>query len=106
MDVPEIDVGTLVGLHARGATVIDVRNPDEYEAGHVPGARLIPLPEVSRRVEEVPAGQPVYVVCAVGARSRRACELLAAHGRDVTNIAGGTRGWIDAGQPVTTGGEP
>jgi rhodanese-related sulfurtransferase len=106
VDVPEIDAGALAELHATGVTVIDVRNPDEYEAGHVPGARLIPLPEVSDRVDEVPGGTPVYVICALGGRSRKACELLAAQGRDVTNVAGGTKGWIDAGRPVTTGSEP
>jgi rhodanese-related sulfurtransferase len=83
-----------------------VRNPDEYEEGHVPGAVLIPLSEVGERVDEVPTGTPVHVICAMGGRSRKACELLAAHGRDVTNIAGGTRGWIASGQPVTTGSEP
>jgi rhodanese-related sulfurtransferase len=106
VDVSEIDVEALAKLHADGATVIDVRNPDEYEAGHVPGARLIPLPEVAERVDEVPEGEPVYVICAMGGRSRRACEFLLGQGRDVTNVAGGTNGWIEAGRPVTTGTEP
>jgi rhodanese-related sulfurtransferase len=95
VDVPEIDVDALAKLHAEGATVIDV-----------PGARLIPLPEVADRVAEVPGGEPVYVICAMGGRSRRACEFLLGQGLDVTNIAGGTNGWIEAGQPVTTGTEP
>jgi rhodanese-related sulfurtransferase len=114
VDVPEIDVHALAELHdparaapgGAGVTVIDVRNPDEYEAGHVPGAVLIPLPDVAERVDEVPSGTPVYVICAMGGRSRKACELLAVQGRDVTNVAGGTNGWIDAGQPVTTGSRP
>jgi rhodanese-related sulfurtransferase len=106
VDIPEIDVPGLAELHGRGVTLIDVRNPDEYEAGHVPGARLIPLPEVADRAAEVPSGTPVYVICALGGRSRKACELLAAQGRDVTNVAGGTKGWIDAGRPVTTGSAP
>ena len=106
MDVPEIDVKTLADLHAGGVTLIDVRNPDEYEAGHVPGARLIPLHEVGERVDEVPSGTPVYVICAMGGRSRKACEVLLLEGRDVTNIAGGTKGWIEAGGPVTEGSEP
>ena len=106
MDVPEIDVSTLADLQARGATVIDVRNPDEYEAGHVPGARLIPLPEVPERVDEVPGDGPVYVICAMGGRSRKACELLQAQGRDVTNVAGGTKAWIEEGHTVTVGSQP
>jgi rhodanese-related sulfurtransferase len=106
VDVPEIDVSSLAELQARGVTLIDVRNPDEYEEGHVPGARLIPLYEVAERVEEIPDDGPVYVICAMGGRSRKACEYLAGQGRDATNIAGGTRGWIEAGHPVTGGSEP
>jgi rhodanese-related sulfurtransferase len=106
VDVPEIDVSTLAELHARGVTLIDVRNPDEYEAGHVPGARLIPLHEVGERVDEVPADGPVYVICAMGGRSRKACEILMPQGRDVTNVAGGTKGWIEAGHAVNAGAEP
>jgi rhodanese-related sulfurtransferase len=106
VDVPEIDVEALAKLHADGqVTLIDVRNPDEYEAGHVPGAQLIPLPELPQRLSEVPGG-PLHVICAVGGRSRRACELLAAQGHDATNVAGGTKGWIEAGHPVTTGVAP
>lgn len=106
MDVPEIDVHTLADLHAQGVTLIDVRNPDEYEDGHVAGARLIPLPEIADRAGEVPRDTPVYVICAMGGRSRRACEFLAGQGVDATNIAGGTKGWIEAGLPVTAGSEP
>jgi rhodanese-related sulfurtransferase len=106
VDIPEIDVEKLAELHADGATIIDVRNPDEYVEAHVPGARLIPLGEVAERVAEIPTDQPVYVICAVGGRSMRACEHLAAQGLDVTNVAGGTKGWIAAGFDIDTGEAP
>ena len=106
MDVSEIDVEALAKLHADGATVIDVRNPDEYESGHVPGARLIPLPEVAERVDEVPEGEPVYVICAMGGRSHKAAEFFRANGIDAVNVAGGTKAWIEADQPTNTGMEP
>ena len=106
MDIPQIDVATLAEAHAAGATVLDVRNPDEYEAGHVPGAQLIPLPELVARVDEVPAGDPLYVICAVGGRSQKACEHLAGTGRTVANVAGGTKAWIEAGHDVTSGSRP
>jgi rhodanese-related sulfurtransferase len=107
MDVPEIDVATLADLTGAGVPVIDVRNPDEYIEGHVPGAVLIPLPELTERVDEVPDdGKPVYVICAVGGRSARASEFLRAQGIDAINIAGGTSSWIEAGQPVVTGEQP
>jgi len=106
LDIPEIDVAALADLHATGATIIDVRNPDEYETAHVPGAALIPLPEVPERIGEIPTDGPVYVICAVGGRSRKACELLAAQGHDATNIAGGTNAWVEAGYEVNTGPTP
>jgi rhodanese-related sulfurtransferase len=106
VDVPEIDVTQLASLVADGALVVDVRNPDEYVEGHVPGARLIPLPEVPDRTAEVPTDQPVYVICAVGGRSRKASEYLIGLGVDATNVAGGTNAWIDAGQPVNEGEQP
>lgn len=106
MDVPEVDIETFAALHASGVAVIDVREPDEYEGGHVPGAALIPLGEVPERVDEVPEDRTVYLVCAVGGRSGRAAEHLLAQGRDVVNVAGGTKGWIAAGHPTVTGTEP
>lgn len=106
MDVPEIDVAELAAQRSQGCPVLDVREPDEYTEGHVPGAQHIPLGEVPDRMAEVPADGPVYVVCKGGGRSRRAAELLRANGVDAVNVAGGTMAWMEAGQPVATGDEP
>lgn len=106
MDVPEVDIATFAGRHAEGVPVIDVREPDEYAEGHVPGAVLIPLGEVPDRAAEVPTGPTVYLICAKGGRSLRAAEHLAGEGRDVVNVAGGTTGWIDAGFPTVAGDRP
>lgn len=106
MPVPEIDVDELATLHEQGVTIIDVRNPGEYVEAHVPGARLLPLPELAERVDEVPEGEMVYLICATGARSGRAGEYLQTLGREVTNVAGGTKGWIDAGFEVSAGETP
>ena len=54
----------------------------------------------------VPEGETVYVVCAMGGRSMRAAEHLAGLGRDVVNVAGGTKGWIEAGHPTVAGDQP
>jgi rhodanese-related sulfurtransferase len=104
--IAEIHVDELAGLRASGVVVIDVRMPDEYQEAHVPGATLVPLPELTERLDEVPTDTTTYVVCRSGARSMKACELLAAQGRDVVNVAGGTLAWIEAGHPVATGAEP
>ena len=106
MEVPEIDVEELAARTAAGAVVIDVREPDEYQEGHVPGARLIPLNDVPDRLAEVPTDQPVLVICKLGGRSLRASEFLIANGVDATNVAGGTMAWIDAGHRVVEGDEP
>lgn len=106
MDVPEIDIAEAARRIAAGTTVIDVREPDEYVDGHVPGAPLIPLGQVTERVDEVPTDGEVLVICKAGGRSRKAAEFLRTQGIDAINIAGGTMAWIDAGQPVVTGEQP
>jgi rhodanese-related sulfurtransferase len=104
--VPEVDVDALEAATAAGAPVIDVRQPDEYEAGHVPGARLIPLAEVAARVGEVPADGTVYVICLTGARSARATDFLRRRGIDAQNVAGGTKAWVGSGRAVARGPQP
>lgn len=103
--IPETDIDGLVAARARGGVVLDVRQPDEYEAGHVPGAVLIPLDELEARIDEVPDGD-LYVICRSGGRSRKALELLITRGRRGVNVAGGTLAWIEAGHPVVTGPHP
>lgn len=106
MSVPEIDVHELARRREQGAVIIDVRNPDEYERGHVPGAILMPLGDVPDRVDEVPTDRPVFVVCAMGGRSLKAAEFFAARGVEAINVAGGTVAWMDAGHPVVAGEAP
>src|SRR5690606_38906761 len=106
VSIAEVDIATFAARHADGATVIDVRQPDEYTEAHVPRARLIPLAEVPDRVAEVPEGETVYLICRSGGRSMRAAEVLSAEGRDVVNVAGGTLAWIEAGHPTISGDSP
>src|SRR5438270_13492788 len=81
--------------------LLDVREPWEYAAGHVPGAQLIPLGELEARVAEVPRDQPILSICQVGQRSLAAAAFLISQGyRDVTNIDGGTTPWLERGYPV------
>ncbi|MGH9232541.1 MAG: rhodanese-like domain-containing protein [Acidimicrobiales bacterium] len=106
MEVPEIDVTELARLRADGIALIDVRQPDEYTAAHVPGATLVPLAMVPDNLDRVPTDGPVYVICAKGGRSLKAAEFYRGQGIDAVNVAGGTTAWLDAGQPVSTGMEP
>ena len=81
--------------------VIDVREPPEYNAGHVPDARLIPVASVFARRDELPGDRDIVFVCAVGQRSALACEMAAAVGLTrLFNLEGGTEAWIEAGYPV------
>ena len=86
----------------RGALVLDVREPHEYEIGHVPDSLLIPLGQVVDRVGELEPhrGRTIVVICHGGKRSATACERLAGHGfGDLYNVAGGILAWRRVGLP-------
>jgi len=87
--------------HASGTyTLVDVRQPREYEEAHLPGARLVPLPQLSDRVGELPQERPLIVYCAIGGRSEMAARFLASRGfREVYNLSGGIKAW--RGETVT-----
>ncbi|GIL11955.1 MAG: MBL fold metallo-hydrolase [Chloroflexota bacterium] len=81
--------------------VIDVRETWEYAQGHVPGALLIPLGDLSRRVDELDPATPTAVICATGSRSQSAAALLGQKGFEtIYNILGGTLGWMQSGLPL------
>jgi rhodanese-related sulfurtransferase len=101
-NTPEIDIEELAHSADRGATVIDVREPGEYVAGHVPGATPVPMGQLPSRLAELDRSRPVYVVCASGNRSTAMTELLVASGFDAYSVAGGTAAWARSGRPVET----
>jgi rhodanese-related sulfurtransferase len=87
-----------------GAFMLDVREPDEWIAGHIPGATLIPLGELSSRLSEVPKNRDVVVVCRSGNRSAEGRDILLNAGfEQVTSMGGGMNQWASAGLPVVTG---
>jgi sulfate permease, SulP family len=74
--------------------VIDVREPREFKRGHVPRARLVPLPQMLSQQPDLPASQPIVLVCRSGRRSVLAAALLAQHGySDLTTLQGGMLAW-------------
>lgn len=84
-----------------GPLVVDVRALSEWEAGHLPGAVHIPLPELEERLAEIPGDRDVVTQCQGGGRSAIAASLLKARGRDrVANLVGGYAAWVAAGLPV------
>ena len=96
-----INVQEAKEMLAKGAVIIDVREPHEYTAGHVPGAPLIPVNTVYARRAELPKDKDVIFVCAVGQRSALASEMAAASGLTrIFNLEGGTEAWANAGEPL------
>lgn len=75
-------------------TLLDVRQPEEYEDEHLPGAKLIPLAELGERLSELEPDKPTIVYCAIGGRSRAASQFLAGKGfAEVYNLSGGIKAW-------------
>ena len=107
MTAPEISVEELAAVRADGPVpLFDVRQPEEYEAAHVPGATLIPLADVVARVREIPSEGPVYVICQTGPRSQRAADYYRNLGIEAYNVAGGTKAWVEAGLETAHGPLP
>lgn len=93
-------------LDAREAIIlVDVRQPEEFaHDGHVAGARLLPLPMLAMRADELDKDAAIAVICRSGNRSQVACELLQRQGfSNVTNVVGGMIAWQQAGLPSKRG---
>lgn len=85
-----------------GATLIDVREPSEWVAGHAPHAVHIPMGQVELRIGEIPRPASAVIVCRSGGRSNSVTQLLTARGVNAVNLVGGMRAWEGAGLPVVT----
>lgn len=92
------ELKTYMDTHKSGTfTLLDVRQPVEYEEAHLPGAQLVPLPRLINSLGEVAPDRPTIVYCAVGGRSRMAAQLLIHQGyKDVHHLVGGIEAWEEA----------
>lgn len=97
--ITEVSPLDAAGLREQGTVLVDVREPDEWAAGHAPHAVHVPLAEVEAAAARL-AGKEVLAVCRSGGRSARAAETLARAGIEVRNVAGGMAAWAAAGLPV------
>ncbi|UER55485.1 rhodanese-like domain-containing protein [Kineosporiaceae bacterium SCSIO 59966] len=88
-----------------GTVLLDVRERDEWDAGHAPGAIHLPATELMARYGEVPADTEVHVICRTGGRSARVAEWLNDVGFDAVNVAGGMAAWVEAGRPIVAEGD-
>jgi len=96
--VPEVEVADLPA----GITLLDVREDDEWQAGHAPDAIHVPMSALPARLPDVPVEQDLAVICRVGSRSARVTGWLRAQGYPAVNVAGGMLAWAAAGRPLVT----
>ena len=97
-DIPAVTAGDVDELD--DPFLLDVREADEYEAGHAPGVVLHPLGELPTVWSELPADRPVLCICRSGARSATATEFLRRQGIDAVNLEGGMQAWQAFGLDV------
>jgi rhodanese-related sulfurtransferase len=99
-DVPEVSAKeAFAGLTNGEAMIVDVREPEEWEAGHIPGALHIPLAELETRWPELRASDSAIAVCRSGNRSATATQALRSVGIDAVNLSGGMKAWASAELP-------
>lgn len=98
--IEEVDPPQAQSEHQAGALLVDVREPHEYEAGHAPGARLIPLGQLSREIPNLPRTGEILFMCRSGSRSGRATEIAGQAGLRAKNVRGGMISWSRHGLPV------
>ena len=96
----EVTVDTAAELIEGGASAVDVREPDEFAAGHVPGAVNIPMGQLSNRLDELDRDRRQVVICRSGNRSDAMTDVLISAGFEASNMLGGTQEWVESGRPV------
>ncbi|HSD01502.1 MAG TPA: rhodanese-like domain-containing protein [Gaiellales bacterium] len=101
---PEVAAADAAEEIAGGALVVDVREPVEWDAGHIPGSVLIPLGELGARVAELPRDRRMVIVCRTGSRSGYAADALHGAGYDVANLRGGLFAWAAGSHPIEPDG--
>jgi rhodanese-related sulfurtransferase len=103
-EAEQIPVDDAIALVANGGWLLDVREQDEWDRGHVPGAHLIPMGSIMDRIDELPGDTQIIVMCHSGYRSWQVTKALVAADYDAVNVAGGIDAWQSAGGVVTTDG--
>lgn len=102
-ETPEHTPAEVHALLAEDDTIqlVDVREPHEYEAGSIAGARHIPLGQLMTAAEQLDPSRPVVFQCRVGGRSKMATDAFRASGWDARNMSGGIVAWVDSGLPLS-----
>jgi len=105
MEIPTASVAGVPDPLPEGLLVLDVREDDEWTAGHVEGSTHVPLRELGEHLADLPAAQQTLVVCRSGHRSAYAAGFLLQQGLDAVNLEGGLLAWHSAGRPLVADGD-
>jgi rhodanese-related sulfurtransferase len=100
--LPEVDPNEAVELVDDGALLLDVREMDEWQAGHAPDARHVPMSTIPRVMRDLPTDVPIVAICRSGRRSAEVTVYMNNAGFDVRNLEGGMQEWSAMGHPVVT----
>ena len=100
--VPQADIATVPPTFDESVVLLDVREDDEWQRGHAPGALHIPMGQIPARIGEIDPAAALYVVCQGGGRSQRVSQYLAQNGYTPVNVSGGMLAWAGSGRSVVT----
>ena len=98
----EVTVTDATRLAAEGAMLLDVREDDEWQAGHAPQAEHIPMSVLGQELDRLDQGRRIVAVCRSGSRSERVATALRQRGYDAANVEGGMQAWAAAGLLIVT----
>jgi rhodanese-related sulfurtransferase len=101
-EAAQIAAEDAIALVANSGWMLDVREQDEWDRGHAPQAHLIPMGSIMSRIDELPDGAQIVVICHSGYRSWQVTKALVNEGYDAVNVAGGMEAWQSAGGVVVT----
>ena len=99
----DLSLDDFAKVYGESTLLIDVRTPEEFKNGRVPGARLVPMTELTPSHPAIvshPKAEPIYLICHSGGRSARAADTLATAGFRTVNVLGGTAAWVKSGREV------
>lgn len=102
VEVAQADIAAVPTTFDDSAVLLDVREDDEWQRGHVAGAQHIPMGDVPARMAEIDPDAELFVICHAGGRSLRVAHYLARNGYTPVNVDGGMLAWVGAGRPVIT----
>jgi rhodanese-related sulfurtransferase len=102
VQVSQVEIAEVPSTFDRSVVLLDVREDDEWQRGHAPGALHIPMGQIPARLDEIDPAAKLFVVCQAGGRSQRVSQYLARNGYAPVNVSGGMLAWAGAGRSVVT----